>query len=113
MDLILSPVSPSLSLLDEIFEKFSCDSPHQEQFHTSVIEQLKQITIQFHEADTTLDSRIIWELEPDTFLIKFVSEPVASYFAKCTLTQAKTLNAHQIPFFLSLLITVLAWILNF
>ena len=99
MELISSPVSSPLTLLDEIFEKITCDSPNQEQLPTSVTEQLKQITIQFHEADTTLDSRIIWKLEPDTFLIKFASEPVASYFVKCTLTQAKTLEAHQIPFF--------------
>jgi len=99
MEFISSPALSPLTLLDEIFEKINCESPNHEQLHTSVTEQLKQITIQFHEADTILDSRTIWELEPDTFLIKFISEPVASYFVKCTLTQAKTLETHQIPFF--------------
>ena len=98
MELISSPVLPSLTLLDDIFDKITCESPRQEQFSTSVTEQLQQIIIQFHEADIILDFRIIWELEPDTFLIKLATEPIASYFVKCTLAQAKTLQPHQIPF---------------
>jgi len=98
MELISSPVLPSLTLLDEIFDKITCESPRHEQFSTSVTEQLQQIIIQFHEADIILNPRIIWELEPDTFLIKFATEPMASYFAKCTPAQAKTLQPHQIPF---------------
>jgi len=98
MELISSPVLPSLTLLDEIFDKITCESPRHEQFSTSVNEQLQQIIIQFHEADIILNSRIIWELEPDSFLIKFATEPMASYFVKCTLAQAKTLQSHQIPF---------------
>ena len=52
MELISSPALSPLTLLNEIFKKINCESPNQEQFHTSVTEQLKQITIQFHEEDT-------------------------------------------------------------
>jgi len=98
MALTPSTVLPSLTLLDEIFDKINCEGPRPEQFSASVIEQLQQIIIRFHETDTIFESRVIWELEPDTFLIKFESEPAASYFSKCTLAQAKTLQPLQMPF---------------
>jgi len=99
MELPFPTVSSPLKLLDDIFGKITCESPHQEQLPTSVPEQLKEIIIQFHEAVTIPDSRIIWELEPDTYLIKFISDTDAFYFAKCTLTQAKAFQNYQIPFF--------------
>ena len=97
MELPSTPVLPSLSMLDEIFDKITCESPNYEQLSKSVTEQLQQIIIQFYEEDIILNPRVIWELEPDTFLIKFATEPMASYFAKCTPAQAKTLQPHQIP----------------
>jgi len=98
MEITSSPDLPSLMLSDEIFDKITCDSPRQEQLSTSVTERLQQIIIRFHESATNSDSIVIWELEPDTFLIKFESEPVAPFFAKCTLAQAETLQPLQIPF---------------
>jgi len=97
MELPSVPVLPSLSMLDEIFDKITCESPDSEQLSKSVTEQLQQIIIQFYEDDIILNPRVIWELEPDTFLIKLATEPMASYFVKCTLPQAKTLQPHQIP----------------
>ena len=88
---------PSLSMLDEIFDKISCESPNPERLSTSITEQLQQIIIKFFEEDVIFRPRTIWELEPDTFLIKNAIEPMASYFVKCTLAQAKNLLSHQIP----------------
>ena len=88
---------PSLSMLDEIFDKISCESPNPERLSTSITEQLQQIIIKFFEEDVIFRPRTIWELEPDTFLIKNAIEPMASYFVKCTLAQATNLLSRQIP----------------
>jgi len=88
MELPSASVLPSLSMLDEIFDKITCESLNPERLSTSITEQLQQIITQFYEEDVIPNPRIIWELEPDTFLIKNATEPMASYFAKCTLAQA-------------------------